>query len=487
MLVPKKKLITDVSKYGSSTILSQIIKVVKGIIIANVLGPAYYGIWSTLQVILNWGEMSHLGLKDALMVERPLLLGAKKRKEANMIRDIAISTTLLISSLFAIGVIIASIVFKFPPLLLQTSWVIAVVSIFFQLYSSLSVLIRTEEKFGGLSKGILLLSVAGLVLTLIFIFPFGLWGVIAAFFLAHLLVIFYFKKKYDTWFKLRFNTEKAKALLKIGIGLFILSSMMVLLRTVDKAIIAWFLNMEQVGFYSIGVVISSFLYLFPSAIIDVIYPRMLIRLGETNSTTKVKRHALLPNIFLSHILPFIIGVVYMLVPLVIRFITPQYISAIGTSRILLLGAFFFSLYFSPVRVLIAVKKYKLAIAGALFALLVNIVVNYFMVTNGYGIDGVAMGTLFSYVLLSSVMIISLMTIYPKQNATKYIINLFYPFIWLLAAVFITDTVFSDGISIMITAKRLVLSMIVMLPLAYIAEKQTKAFSEVWSVITGKTS
>ena len=480
--MPKAKLVTDVSKYGSGLLISRLIGIAKGIVIANVLGPAHYGVWGILQMFLNWGEMSHLGLKNAMMRERTLLLGAKKINEANLVRDVAISTTLIFTSLFSLGIVIASIVFHFPPLLLQTSWAIALVSLFFQLYSSLSVLMRSEERFGGLSKAITLSASVGLAITLLLIFTFDIWGAIIASFLAQLVGILYLTKQHMQKFRFRVNINKAKELLGMGLGLFVLGSMIIMLRSVDKAIVAAFLNMKQVGFYTMGVVISSVLYLFPSSFVDVVFPRTLMRIGETNSLEEVKKHVLVPNIFLSHTMPFLIVGGYMFIPLVIQLIAPSYLSSIGTTQILLLASFFFSLYFSPVRSLIAMKKERLAIAGALFALLMNVGVNYYAVMVGYGIEGVAIGTLLSYMILALIMLALLLANYPEQSALKYIANLLYPFFWLVLVIIIVDMLFGKGISIMLTAQRFTLSMILMAPLLYLVEKQTSAISEALSIL-----
>ncbi|MFC2175112.1 polysaccharide biosynthesis C-terminal domain-containing protein [archaeon] len=474
----RKDLIADTSKYGTSMLVNNILMMIRGIIVANVLGPGMYGVWSTLHVILNWGEMSHIGLRSALMRESAFLIGKGDTKKADFVRDVAFSTMLLFSAAFAIAVIIGSLVFELPELLVTTSWAIALGAILLQLYSALTVLMRSQGDFSGVSKGITLLGVLTFVLTLAFIFPFGLWGAIAALLVSYLVVIIYLKKWHGVGFTLRLDFKEAKRLIKVGLPLFFLSSSLVALRTIDKVIIAGFLNMEQVGYYTVGIVVISFLYFIPSSFVDVVYQRTLKRLGETGSSSGVKKHAVLPNLFLAYLMPFFIAAVYMTAPLAIRFIAPAYIPGIDAMRILVLGAFFYSLYFSPGNFLIAIRKEKVAMVGIAIALATNIVINYFMVTNGYGIEGVAFGTLVSYFILAAITSFSSISTYPEKSAAKYLANLFFPFLWLAAAITVTTLVIGDGIGIILTAQRLALSLILLAPLAYLGEKQTGALSDV---------
>lgn len=480
----KKKLVADVSKYGIGNIANSILMVLKGIVIANVLGPALYGVWSTLQVILNWSEMAQLGIKSTMLRERTLLLGKGDRKKADVVRDASFSSALVLAFLFALAVIIGSFVLPLPPLLVVTSWGIALASIVFQLYSTLSILMRSDEKFSSLGKGTVLLGASGLVLTIALAIPFGIWGVIAAFILSASAVVLYFKRC-GAWFRFRFDFAEAKHLVLAGLPLFAFATLVTLLLTLDKVLIAAFLNMEQVGYYTMGAVICTLLNILPSSLTDVVYPRTLKRLGESGSHESVARHALLPNILLAYLLPFAVGGVYMAVPLIIRFIAPGYMPAIEVTRILVLGAFFYMLYYAPSSFLIAVRREKSAIAGAAIALAVSIVVNVVMLLGGYGINGVAIGSAIGYFVLVAMMTATLLPLYPRENALHYFAKLVMPFAWLVGSILITNVVLGDGISIMLTVERLALLFVLLLPLAYLAEKETRAFSELKAMLGGK--
>ena len=84
-----------------------------------------------------------------------------------------------------------------------------------------------------------------------------------------------------------------------------------------------------------------------------------------------------------------IGLVFLIVPILIYYLLPQYVPGITPVKIIVCAVFFFSLVGAATNFLITVNKERKILFIQAFAILFAAVLNYFAIMRGYGIIGVA--------------------------------------------------------------------------------------------------
>ena len=61
----------DTAGFAISQYLSRFVQLFRGIVAARLLGPAAYGSWNALLLVLDYGILSQLGLQQGLDQEIP--------------------------------------------------------------------------------------------------------------------------------------------------------------------------------------------------------------------------------------------------------------------------------------------------------------------------------------------------------------------------------------------------------------------------------
>ena len=63
------------SDYSIARYLSEFLFLLRGLLLARILGPALFGVWSQLKIALLFLQYSQLGVHEALLREVPYALG----------------------------------------------------------------------------------------------------------------------------------------------------------------------------------------------------------------------------------------------------------------------------------------------------------------------------------------------------------------------------------------------------------------------------
>jgi O-antigen/teichoic acid export membrane protein len=71
----EEKTVRHILLLTSSTVLTQILLILRGFIMAKFLGPSLYGLWHGLRVIINNSDYSTLGIYDGMKREVPYYKG----------------------------------------------------------------------------------------------------------------------------------------------------------------------------------------------------------------------------------------------------------------------------------------------------------------------------------------------------------------------------------------------------------------------------
>lgn len=383
--------------FASSTVLYQGSRFVVSLGAAKILGPLTYGLWNLLNLILIYRGVIHMGVIPAMNRDVPLFKGKSDLGKVDEIRRISLGFTLFsgfVSSavMLAVAMLIEDLTFR---IYFQS---MALLLLCTQIYHYLQVYLKSDRRFNQMSYQ--QFAFAG-VLPLIAI-PLAVRYKLSGYIIGQSITIFivslFIVRIIPFDLKPKFNLQETIRLVKVGFPIMAAALLYGFLTTTDRWIITGFLGVEQLGYYSLAIIVTGSLSLIPRVIAEQVYPRMAEEYGKTSTYYSLRRWILRQiAMAVAATLPLILGVYFLFPPLVRTFL-PDYVAGIAAMRIILIGLLFLPIAGACSNFLNTVDKqvYYMIVQG--FAVPVNLGLNVIFVKMGLGINGVALGTATTYVI-----------------------------------------------------------------------------------------
>lgn len=393
----KNSLLREFSFFSSSTLFYQISRVLVELVAAKILGPSLWGIWYLLNLVLAYRGVFELGITSGMNREVPINLGKNDDQKANNIENIAF-TTVEISAVFtSIILFVSSFYIENTDLKNALRWLIPLF-IVSQFYYLLNASLKANSLFKYISRKQFIFSFLFPVLAVPLTFKFKLEGFIVAFTLALFISGSYIYKVSPITYSTQFDWKEIKNLIRIGFPIMAVGIAYTFLNTADRWIIAVFLEPEDLGYYSMAIIVFGGMNLFPRIISMQLYPRMAFDWGKSNSKEKLLHWTWLQTKYSGILILPLIGVVLAVFPWIIRTWLPEYISGILSLQIIVFGTLFMPLSAGWGNVLNIIDKQVVYLIIIVLAAVLNIILNYILIKGGYGIEGVAFGTTFTFAI-----------------------------------------------------------------------------------------
>jgi len=418
-----------ISIYGSK-LLSFIYK----IIIARILGPRDYGVWSIIVLILIYGNFLHLGLIYALIREVSFYRGQGKMGEIDEIKNTVFSSLIFISTIACVALLISSAYFKkYGNNIFIAVSLISFILILQQLKNYLVYNFIADKKFKAVSEFIICASLFIGIPAVIFAKKLHFVGLPFGMLLGNCLFLLYIFIRYKPIIRFKINRQRLHSLIKIGFPLMILSLTYSFFLTVDRILIFKYLGKENLGYYNVALALYDALILFPFSLGVIIFPRLSEQYGAEGEAKGLQKFIHTPTIIIAYVMPALLGLIYLFLPSAIRILVPQYTSGINAGRIALAGIMFLSVSIFAQQFLVVINRQMHYLFIMLSALALKIIVTYYFIIRHMGINGVAMGANIVYFIYSTFIIVTA-SYYYKSNfieSAKYLIKIYLPFIYLL--------------------------------------------------------
>ncbi len=480
----KDKIIKDTLIYSASTFFSKIFNFVRSIIVARFLGPSLYGLWNALSIILEYNRYTHLGVLNAMNREVPFYRGKKDYTKVREIRNTGFTVACIPSFIIGLVIVLISI---FITGRVEIKWVmalrvIAILVFMRQLWDFFSLLLRSDNKFVFLSKMQILFSAVDLLLISTLVIRFGFRGFLWATALNYIWIIGYMLYRVRRRYNLRFylNRNLLVYLAKIGILMTVIGVILSLRTAIDRLMIIRFLGVTYLGYFGISYVLIQFIFFIPSAISQIMYPRLVERYGSSNKDIGALRNYMeISTQVLAYSMPLLIGEVFLLLPFGVRLLLPQYTPGIFAAQITILGLFFFSTGMMAGNFLVTTNRLYWYLGCACVAAIINFILDYFFLKAGFGINGVALGgLLITSFIYASLVLGSVMFQYLRSGLKTflYLTKVYFPFFYSLAVLLMLNH------SALHLAVKMAIFAVACLPLFWKLEKDTKTLSLVFAII-----
>lgn len=391
------------------------------------LGPTLWGMWQGARLIIDYGTNSHLGVQNAMHREIPILQG---RRDIQQI-ETTINTTFAFSVLVGIIVFIITLFFsiinfyidkkQYALILLSLAFIV----LFQILNSYYNCLLRAKGYFDIVGTSSTLDGLANII-SIPLVYIWGLNGLlIGQTFRVVITFLFLLNStKKHTFIRFKIDIMKLKYLIYIGFPILFLVIADLILKSTDRFIILKFLSTKDLGLFSLGFIIFSPFMMIFNACNSVFYPKIAKAYGENIDIRIIlENYIIKPLMILAIPGAIVLAILLFTLPLLVKGFLPTYQQGIVSAQILIIGLFFYGLAGLPGNLFLANGKQMIRVFLLIVAILLNIIFSFLFLKMGYGIEGVALGSALSYLVLFLVIIFLL----GKETNSKnnYFINIYF--------------------------------------------------------------
>jgi O-antigen/teichoic acid export membrane protein len=393
-----KNLTAEFGLYLISTAFLQATRLIVYILAAKILGPENYGIWSIMVLIVMYGGCLHLGVINGMNREVPYYKGKNDPANVVSIKNASFSAVVITTVAGSIMLLLTAEFIDVAPQVRTALRLTTLCLLIQQFYQFFLVYLKSDCRFNLVSLQQIIAAGSLFLIGVPLLMKFGLngliWGHILSFLIAGVL-IFSLGRFAD--FRLAVDTRQWIRLAKIGFPIMAVGITYSLLTTVDRWVILKFLGTTHLGYYALAGIVFSSVMLLPSVIADQVYPRMAHKYGKTQSVLALKPMLVKQIIAATAVSAAAVIVLYVSVPFLIKQFLPGYIPGIRASQIILLGLIFVPAAFSFGGFLNVLNRQIHYLVVQVLAIFINMGLSISFVKAGYGIEGVAVSSVITYV------------------------------------------------------------------------------------------
>ncbi len=395
----KDSLAATIARYSSSHIYRYFLGAFTAFIKPKLLSPQLFGLWNLLSIIPNYSEYLHLGANDVMKYRVPFHLA---RKEDDAVAHIEVNSyygALFMNLLVVAGLLVFLVVYDGDLASRAGILVMAVLVLQIWYYDFHIDNLKARQNFRLVSSANYLRTTIGFITTVTLIYFFGIYGLYAAMLLTFFATIFYVRSRYRVVFRAEFRFSSFFSLVRTGFPIMSFGIITDLIISCDQIIISYFLGLQQLGYYGITKMFVEFLMQIPQSSREVVEPKLMEKLSGESGKTILEDFLFKPLYNTAYYMPLIIGPVIFLLPVVIPLILPKYTAGVEPTQIIAIGCYFLGLAFVTRGIIVAHKWHVEAAVLMVPVLLVNLLLSTALIKAGYGINGVAVASSFSYFIL----------------------------------------------------------------------------------------
>lgn len=419
------------SRYVITLYGVRLLALVKSAVLAGVLGPSGYGVLSAFATFLAYTAFLDLGLFHAMNREVPMMRGAGDHDSA--LRVIRASRAGTLATGCIAGVLILGYSAAQAAGLLDGDWWISAllaVAVAMQMIAGmLHSLCYAEMRFDLQANAMTASTVFDLVFSVIGGILFGVPGALSGFLLGPIAQWFVLRSG-QTPIRPLWDPRLIRTLSALGIPIGLVWVANTNLVGLDKILILFVLGSTELGLYSIASVAGALVIVGPTAVSQLVNPRVLEKIGareHLGSLALVRRSQEISGLVGGTVAAVGIAVV----PGAVVLALPEYREAIPSAQVLMVASAVFGLVHPLVGYFVAHRRQLEIAAWYLSFGVFNVMVDLLLLHRGFGLLGVASGSLITYMLLY----LSLQIRANGVSAARGVGGLFYPILFASVPVF----------------------------------------------------
>jgi O-antigen/teichoic acid export membrane protein len=428
---------------------AQIVGSLRSFVLAKVVDPSDYGIWTGSQTIISLSPIVCLGTMEALLKMVPYYRGKQdseglRQVESNVLGTLAIAATLLSVVLLLLAPALPFAFIRQNIVVVRISAASAAIGLFSAFYYHRC---ASYEDFKSVSFIDGLRSTLGCFCVLLFAWRWGVVGAVLGFLVGEVF----------TWIvsaaicarahgnvQVRFQPVQMGRAVRVGFPITIIWWVYVIHTNIGRMTSLSYLGNAATGFYGVGSSMAMLFSLVPNTIGRVFYPRVNAQIGAKAGLRDLRETVVKPATAITMVLPVAQVIIFYLLPVVYNDFLPKYKTGLGCAQILIMGAFFVGLIRSGANYLIAVDMQGRLMKYICVSLVANAGISVLLVKSGMGINGLAIATSVASALLASMIWKKVFAELEYEAGTLFglLFKFYLPFLAALAAIALVQVGFS---------------------------------------------
>jgi O-antigen/teichoic acid export membrane protein len=476
----EKSVAFTVLKYCSYFVL-----IVTGFAVTKYLGPAAFGVYAAMLLILKYSTYSFMGFYSACFKKLSFLRGRGAYEKLQDIRDNTFAPSFLLT--LAIGIIIFAGSFLFSESMVANALrLVAAIVVLQQMYYFYNIFLRCDKEFAFFGTVDLIFSVVRLVVILLFLNQLTVGWVLLAVISGYVVALLFGLAFHPYTLRLGFRFRESRSLFSFGVPNTSLGALDSLLTSVDKLMIIRFYDRVALGLYSFAVLVIELITFIPTNISMVLLPSQVERVGRNSAPERLRNLFYMPMLIISYLLPILMGGAFLFSGDVMRWLFPQYIDAMPALFFLVMGAYFLSNTYLVENFIVSLNLEKSILLPKALAIGLSFLLTYGAVRMGYGLAGIALATTIAYACYLIYVTRYALRLHTPDSWLTDIVILFVPIPVLLGLVYLVQWLPFSGSSVastlLIDGIRYALFLLGNVPLWYYLNRRTRLFSLAWQNI-----
>ncbi len=388
------RVVKDVTGFVGSQYFIRFATLLKGFVVARLLGPTGNGLWQHFVLISEYCIQAQLGVLPGLSKDLGHRIGRGDEAGAVTARETG-TTGIFFSALFLWVCLCGYVAWRWSELPFYDRLglpLLGLIVVFEQINFTYMALLRAYSRIKIISVIAAVFAAANLVVsvTLLLVFPrLHVFALLIGWFLTRGTTMLWMIRRSGYPFRLKIRWAMVRTLVATGFPIFLFHLTRVGLRNIDRVLVDSVLAKSQLGIYGIAVTLAGLVHYVADAVAFVIYPILLRIYGETRDPTALRDHLVKPTGFLSMLVSAGLGLSYLVLHLPILWLLPAFVPSIEIYRLLTVSVAFYCLSILPGFYLMAIDRQNALIPLGVAAVAFNFFVGRFMIQQGHGLVGVA--------------------------------------------------------------------------------------------------
>ena len=403
-----RRFIRDAAGFAGTQYVLRMILMARGLIAAGLLGPAGYGAWNAISLLMEYAGQAPFGTLQGLDQTAPGRMVDGDRARVRRLGGAAMFNVIALGTLFALACVLY---FSRSHGQIRTAWGLQGVVVVLacglmtsvaQVYNSL---LRSDGRIGAVSAWFLIQGGLGAVIGIALLPAAGAWGLLWGWSIGTVVALVFVHVQGRHLVGPPVPSADGGLMIRAGLPLFGSMAIAFLMRTLDRLIILRYLNTEALGHYSLAVMALGLLLYLPDSVAFVLYPRLLRRFRESGEDPAALRSPIERSTrALALALPVLCGLAYLAADDTVLWLLPRFRDGVPPLRILCFGAAALGLANVGAILLMTLRRQSVLVPASLIVSGLGAVGMILVAQAGFGIRGIAWVSLATYAVHSAILL-----------------------------------------------------------------------------------
>lgn len=414
---------------------------IRGLLLAVVLGPRAFGIWTLFRIFMRYVPLSGLGVQRGLELE---IVQERATGEAKAIERSTLAARTTLGWIIATSVATSLAALAASFIVTDEAWRIALRAVSLgvvleELWVYATTYLRALREL----RRYALLEIANASLHLVAAVGmaklFGLRGAIAGFVVGALASLWTVRNCAP--FRPTIEKEPLRRLLHIGIPLALSSALAIALGTADRLVVAAYGGAATLGLYAFGVSIAGLAASLAWIIRTVIFPDVYGSARVAGASPAMREHLDRTVLPFAYLFPPMLGVLALAMEPVVAIALPRYLPAAAAARVFIFTAGAGGITTLGAIGVVAVGRQRALPVLSAVALCINLACSMLALHFGAGLALVAGGAVLAQATIATGVLAIVGSQAAQARAIPLVLKGMLPLAWCVAAVVLVSRLY----------------------------------------------